>query len=286
MASAIQIVECPRDAMQGWPTIISSADKKAYISKLLQCGFHTLDCLSFVSPKAVPQMADSHVVAAAIASVDAATQKLAIVLNERGATEACQYDHVDVLGYPFSISPTFQSKNGNSTIDESIQRLQHIVNIAQEHNKDVVVYISMAFGNPYGDEYDKDMVGDFISRIAALGVNTFSLADTVGVAQPADVYDLCNVLIPVLQTLSFGVHLHSTPALAEKKIEAAWRAGCKRFDVAVGGYGGCPMAGNELVGNINTAQLIAFCNKEGIPHGVDMHSLHEAQSIAGKIFTN
>lgn len=284
MNSSIQLVECPRDAMQGWAHPIATKDKVAYINCLLQVGFHTLDCLSFVSAKAIPQMADSHDVVKQMEKNGSTTKVLAIVLNKRGAEEAVAYDVIDVLGYPFSISPTFQKLNGNSTLSESWDRLMQIRDLGVAHKKQLCVYISMAFGNPYGDEYNAAVVTEWISKMESEGIGIISLADTVGIATAQQVKDLCSSVVPAFPNLVVGAHLHSTAQNWEDKMEAAVSAGIQRFDGALKGFGGCPMAKNELVGNMNTEWMIEWLEQRNLLEGLDHDQLAKAGAIAERIF--
>lgn len=255
----IQLIECPRDAMQGWPHFISTEKKIQYINLLLKVGFDTIDFGSFVSPKAIPQMADTKQVIPKLQMTD--SKLLAIVANERGATDAVMFDEITDLGFPFSISPTFQLRNTNSTIKESYKRVEAIQELCNKHNKQLIVYLSMGFGNPYGDEYNKEVLLYWANEIAKLDIQTISLADTVGLATAQQVKDALNILIPAYENVTFGVHLHSTQLNWREKLQAAVDAGCKRFDGALKGVGGCPMAQDELVGNMNTELMIDYFKK-------------------------
>ncbi|HMP95085.1 MAG TPA: hydroxymethylglutaryl-CoA lyase [Phnomibacter sp.] len=286
----VQLVECPRDAMQGWPHFIPTAQKIAYLNQLLKVGFHTLDCLSFVSPKAIPQMADSHEVVQRLQPVTGtegqpATRILAIVANERGAADACQYELITHLGYPFSISPTFQQRNANSTIEQSWQRLQQIQALALKTGKEVVVYLSMAFGNPYADAYHPHLVVEWAEKMVATGIRILSLADTVGLATPQEVQDTTAAVVQAFGTLAtIGVHLHSTPQGLTQKLDAALQAGATRVDGALHGYGGCPMAGNSLVGNMDMLQIVAHLQGHTVYEHIQQPALWEAASTAAQIF--
>jgi hydroxymethylglutaryl-CoA lyase len=283
MAEVLKIVECPRDAMQGWPHFISTNDKVRYLRSLLSCGFHTLDCGSFVSPKAIPQMADSADVMGQLVN-QSPTRLLAIVANLKGAENACAFPNIQFLGFPFSVSPTFQLKNTNSTMLASLERVREIQALCLVHGKELVVYLSMAFGNPYGDPYNEDEVQQWGKKIAEMGIKTISLADTVGVALPEQVHRITSLMINELPSIEIGVHLHSTSENRNAKLEAAFTAGCRRFDGALKGIGGCPMAGNELVGNMDTEWMINFFEDNGIKTGINLHQLKESISIAGEIF--
>lgn len=282
--SALQLVECPRDAMQGWPHHIPTAQKLQYLQQLLQVGFHTLDCLSFVSAKAIPQMADSHEVARQLDKGNSHTQVLAIVANERGATDALQHRVVDVLGYPFSISPTFQQRNANSSLAESWQRLLRIQELVQQQSRQLVVYLSMAFGNPYADDYSADLVMEWADKMRSIGVPCISLADTVGIASPAEVYEVTRAVKQAFPAMEVGVHLHSTADTHQAKLAAAWQAGCRRFDAALKGIGGCPMAGDALVGNMNTEWVFDFLNEQEVPLDYNRQALQVAAAMAQQIF--
>jgi hydroxymethylglutaryl-CoA lyase len=257
-SNKIGIVECPRDAMQGWKTFIPTEKKIAYLDSLLQIGFHTLDCGSFVSPKAVPQMADTKEVINGLSPKLSKTKLLVIVANARGAQEAVQFNQISYLGFPFSISETFQLRNTNSTIDQSMQRVEEIQSLCLKNNKELVVYLSMGFGNPYGDEYDEETLLHWADEMVKRNIKIVSIADTVGVATPDQINFAMSTLIPAFPQTEFGVHLHSTVQNWQEKVEAAVDAGCKRFDGALKGIGGCPMAGNDLIGNLNTEWMIRY----------------------------
>ena len=284
MLRNIEIIECPRDAMQGWHRPIETAEKVNYLKALLQVGFNSLDCGSFVSPKAIPQMADTATVLNEIAAETGNNKLLVIVANERGAEQAVQQDSVTYLGFPFSISPTFQQLNTNSSIEESWLRVQRIYELCQANNKQLVVYISMAFGNPYGDEYNAGIVYSWVNKMSALGIKIISLADTVGVSTPEQVFDITKSVIDKTEGVNIGVHLHSTPQMALAKIEAAYNAGCNRFDSAIGGIGGCPMAQNDLVGNIDTSTLLYFLEDKEVNLNIDKEAYKNAVEIASGIF--
>ena len=284
MQRYIEIIECPRDAMQGWHRHIPTQEKIGYIKSLLNVGFDALDAGSFVSPKAIPQMADTAQVFEAIQPAIKANKLLAIVANERGAEQAVNNASVHFVGFPFSISNTFQQLNTNSSIEESWERLKTIFNLCQQHQKELVVYISMAFGNPYGDDYDASLVYHWVEKMEALGVGIISLADTVGLSTPDEVYKITKHVIDHSKTATIGVHLHSTQALAYQKIEAAYKAGCNRFDCAIGGIGGCPMAQNDLVGNIDTNVLLQFLQENGAKTNIDHLAFENAQQLALQLF--
>ena len=260
MITELQIVECPRDAMQGIQQFIPTDVKVDYLKKLLACGFHTLDCGSFVNPSAVPQMADTAEVLNQIGNDKGNTKLLVIVANERGAARAIAYPMVNYLGYPFSVNETFQRRNTNSSTTDAFIRMRKIHELAHIAGKELVVYISMAFGNPYGEEYNRDAVIEWADRIVKEGIKTISLADTVGQAKTEDISYLFSVLSQRHPQVVFGAHFHARPDAWQNKVEAAWNAGCRRFDSAVLGFGGCPFAKDDLTGNIPTEGLLAWIN--------------------------
>jgi hydroxymethylglutaryl-CoA lyase len=282
--SSIKLIECPRDAMQGWKNFIPTEKKIEYINSLLKVGFDTIDFGSFVSAKAIPQMADTMEVVRSLESAVGSTKLLAIVANQRGAEEASVFDQISYLGFPFSVSETFQQRNTNSSIEESLKRVEEIQRLCVNKNKKLVIYISMAFGNPYGDLYDEDIVFNWVEKLVELDIDIISLADTVGVASPEQVYDMTTYLVESLPATEIGVHLHSTSENWQQKLDAAVRAGCNRFDGALKGIGGCPMANNELVGNMNTERMISYFETNNIATGLNKEALAESLMIAGEIF--
>lgn len=284
MAVKIHLVECPRDAMQGWKQFIPTTKKAEYINALLKVGFDTIDFGSFVSPKAIPQMADTREVIGQLSMVNNKSKLLAIIANLRGAEEAVTYDEITYLGFPFSISQTFQQRNTNSTIEESMQRVEEIQELCIKNRKELVIYISMGFGNPYGDTYNEEIVMQWVDKMIDIEIKIISMADTVGLAKPQQVSSILDALIPKYPDVQFGVHLHSTPANWKQKIDAALQAGCTRFDGALKGIGGCPMADDELVGNMNTELMIPYFEEKGLLTGIDKDALHEALMIANQIF--
>jgi len=284
MISPIKLVECPRDAMQGWKNFIPTEKKIKYINSLLQVGFDTIDFGSFVSPKAIPQMADTKDVIENLELGIRNTKLLAIVANLRGAEEATEFDQISYLGFPFSVSETFQQRNTNSSITESLKRVEEIQNLCIHKNKQLVIYISMAFGNPYEDLYDADIVFNWVEKLVELDIEIISLADTVGVATPEQVYDMTSYLVESLPATEIGVHLHSTFENWQEKLNAAIKAGCKRFDGALKGIGGCPMANDELVGNMNTEWMINYFETKGINTRIDKNALLDSLAIAEEIF--
>lgn len=280
----IHLVECPRDAMQGWKDFIPTEQKIEYLNALLQVGFDTLDFGSFVSPKAIPQMADTKEVLAGLRLEGTRSQLLAIVANTRGAEEAVHHEAISYLGFPFSISPTFQQRNTNSTIEESLGRVEEIQDLCLAHNKTLVIYLSMGFGNPYGDAYNEAILLKWADEMVRRGIRIISLADTVGLATPGQITTALQALIPQYPQTSFGVHLHSTRQNWKEKTEAAFTAGCTRFDGALKGIGGCPMAKDELVGNMATELMIAyFKEQDALPH-LNEEALEKSLWLANKIF--
>jgi hydroxymethylglutaryl-CoA lyase len=282
----LKLIECPRDAMQGWKTIISTEKKIEYLQSLLKVGFGTLDFGSFVSPKAIPQMADTPQVLEKLDTSTTSTKLLAIIANTRGAEEACAHEKINYLGFPFSVSETFQKRNTNSTIAESLIRVEEILNVCEKRGKQLVIYISMGFGNPYGDPYSEQFVVDWVEQLVTRGIKIISLADTVGLAKPEQVYSVTSQLISALPDIEIGVHLHSRPDNWKAKIDAALNAGCLRFDGALKGFGGCPMAEDELVGNMNTELLIPYFRSLDRLNGINEDALENASSIAAEIFQN
>ncbi|MGN6802848.1 MAG: hydroxymethylglutaryl-CoA lyase [Ginsengibacter sp.] len=284
MTKQIKLIECPRDAMQGWKNFIPTESKIAYLNQLLKVGFDTLDFGSFVSPKAIPQMVDTKEVLEKLQLKDSKTKLLAIIANTRGATEAAVYDQIDYLGFPFSISPTFQKRNTNSTIEESLQTVKEIKSICDKNKKQPLVYISMAFGNPYGDEYSEEIVLQWIRKLVEEGIQIISLADTVGLASASQIASLVKKVISIFPQTETGVHLHSTSMNWKEKIDAALKNGCSRFDGALKGVGGCPMANDELVGNMNSELMIPYFEKLGLLQNINHEALKKATEMASKIF--
>lgn len=281
----VKIIDCPRDAMQGIKEFIPTEKKSKYIQLLLDAGFDTLDFGSFVSPKAIPQMADTRKVLESLDLTKTKTKLLAIVANERGATEACVHKEIKYLGYPFSISETFQQRNTNASIAQSLQRVSEIQNLCMKHNKKLVVYISMAFGNPYDDPWSSDIAINWTKRLhEELNIEIIALADTIGVSEPGNIKYMFEALIPSFPKVEFGAHLHTTPQTWSEKTEAAWKAGCRRFDGALKGYGGCPMAKDELTGNMPTEKMIEWFNSQGINHGIDHAALQQSLDFSSSIF--
>lgn len=285
MSQSIKIIECPRDAMQGIKAIIPTEQKIQYLQSLLRCGFDTVDFGSFVSPKAIPQMADTGQVLAGLDLSKTNSKLLAIVANLRGAQTAAQYEEIRYLGYPFSISENFQMRNTHKTIDESVVLLQEIISVATQHNKEVVAYLSMGFGNPYGDPWNVEIVGEWTERLAAMGIKIISLSDTIGSSTPDIISYLFAHLIPAYPHIEFGAHLHTTPPTWHEKVDAAYKAGCRRFDGAIQGFGGCPMAKDELTGNMPTEKLLSYFTVEKQDTGVSWLAFESAYNVASRIFT-
>ncbi len=283
-ASRLTLVECPRDAMQGWLHFIPTEKKIAYLNALLKVGFDTLDFGSFVSPKAIPQMADTKEVLAKLDVSHSPTKLLAIVANTRGAEEAVMYDSVTYLGFPFSISPTFQLRNTNSSMEESVHRVEAIQELCIKNHKEMVLYLSMGFGNPYGDAYNEDILLHWAEEMVKKDIRILSLADTVGLATPEQVSFALQTLIPQYPEVTIGVHLHSTTAQWQVKLDAALNAGCKRVDGVLKGIGGCPMAQDELVGNMDAALMIPYLQEKGLLQELNQTALQESLRMANEIF--
>ena len=284
LKSKISLIECPRDAMQGWPHLIPTKKKIEYINALLKVGFDTIDFGSFVSPKAIPQMADTKEVIGNLELAGSKSNLLAIIANERGATDAVVYDEITYLGFPFSVSETFQKRNTNSTIAESLGRVEEIQNLCIKNKKELVVYISMGFGNPYGDVYNEAIVFEWVNKLLAMDIKIISLADTVGLATKEQVYQVTKHLIDSLPETEIGVHLHSTAINWKEKVDAALQAGCKRFDGALKGIGGCPMADDELVGNMDTELMIPYFAEKDLLTNLDKTALENCSRLAAEIF--
>jgi hydroxymethylglutaryl-CoA lyase len=284
MQPEIKITECPRDAMQGIHNFIPTEIKVEYINLLLQVGFDTIDFGSFVSPKAIPQMRDT---AEVLQKLDLSTTKsklLAIIANYRGAEDACKHEEIYYLGYPFSISETFQLRNANTTINDAFDTVKRIKELSATNTKELMVYLSMSFGNPYGDEWNLETVLHWAGKLIAEGINIIALADTIGMATAGQVAEIYPALCTTFPKTEFGVHLHATPDNWHDKIAAAYKSGCKRFDAAIKGYGGCPMAADELTGNIATENVVRYLQSQNISLGLNMDKLTEAMEYSGKVF--
>lgn len=285
MSNTIKIVECPRDAMQGIKTFIPTDEKATYIQSLLNCGFDTIDFGSFVSPRAIPQMVDTAEVLSRLDLSQTSSKLLAIVANVRGALDAAQYNSIDYLGYPFSISENFQMRNTHKTIAQSVATLEEILRIADDSGKEVVTYISMGFGNPYGDPWSVGVVGEWTTKLAGMGVKILSLSDTVGTSTPDVIDYLFSNLIPKFPEVEFGAHLHTTPAKWYEKVDAAYKAGCRRFDGAVQGFGGCPMAKDELTGNMPTEKMMSYFTAAKADTHVNWMAFEAAYNKASNLFS-
>ncbi|AMJ65810.1 hydroxymethylglutaryl-CoA lyase [Hymenobacter sp. PAMC 26628] len=280
----MKLIECPRDAMQGLPTFVPTATKTAYLNALLRVGFDTLDFGSFVSPKAIPQLRDTAEVLAGLDLGATKTKLLAIVANRRGAETAVQHPEIHYLGFPLSVSETFQQRNTNQTRAGALADVAAMQELCTQAGKTLVVYLSMGFGNPYGDAWSPALVVDFTAQLAALGVRIVAPSDTVGVGTAATVGALFAELIPAFPGIEFGAHLHTLPTAWRANVAAAYQAGCRRFDGALGGFGGCPMAADDLTGNVATEHLIGFLTEQGEPLGLDLGALQEAQALSTAVF--
>ena len=280
-----KIVECPRDAMQGIQSFIPTAEKVKYLQFLLQVGFHSLDFGSFVSARAVPQMRDTAHVLDQLDLSKTKTKLLAIVANLRGAETALNFEQIEYIGFPFSISENFQMRNTHKTISESLNSLQQIKELTDKSNKTLVLYLSMGFGNPYGDPWSVEVVSQWVERLAQMEIEIISLSDTVGQAASEDISFLYSTLIPAFSSIEFGAHFHTHPNRGYEKLKAAFDAGCRRFDGAIYGFGGCPMASDALVGNMPTEKVITFLNERGIDTGLCMTSFESAMNKTKELFS-
>lgn len=274
----MKIIECPRDAMQGISDFIPTEKKVAYLNALLKVGFDTLDFGSFVSPKAIPQMKDTADVLSQLN--DSKTKLLAIVANQRGADDACAFERIDYLGYPFSVSETFQQRNTNKSIGQSLSLVEDLQSSCQKHGKQLVVYLSMAFGNPYGEHWHEDIVAKWGEKLSELDVKTLALSDTIGVSNPSNIERLFSLLISEYPKVEWGAHLHTHPETWREKVETAYSSGCRRFDGAIKGFGGCPMAKDDLVGNMPTEKLVSFTQEKKIETGVNTLAFESAYNKA------
>jgi hydroxymethylglutaryl-CoA lyase len=283
---SIKIIECPRDAMQGIHQFIPTQTKINYISQLLKVGFDTIDFGSFVSPKAIPQMADTSEVLAGLDLTQSKSKLLAIIANLKGAEMAVKYPEISYLGFPFSISETFQHRNTNSSILESLKTVVSIQELCLKNNKKLVIYISMGFGNPYGDEWNTEIVEKWVNEMSTIGIEIVSLSDTIGIATPQSISYLFNHLIPVFPKIEFGAHLHTTPNTWKEKIDAAFLNGCKRFDGALKGFGGCPMASDSLTGNMPTENLFDYFKEKKEITNIDDTNFINALHLANQVFEN
>ena len=280
----MKIIECPRDAMQGLEKFVDTDLKASYINRLLKVGFDTIDFGSFVSEKAIPQMRDT---AQLITKLDdSPTKLLAIIANKRGAIDACSFDRINYLGFPFSISEEFQKRNTNKTIEQSLISLSEIQELAFKNNKSLVVYLSMAFGNPYNEKWHEDMVALWAEKVIDLGVNTLALSDTIGVSNKSNIRSLFQLLTAEFPKVEWGAHLHTTKDSWKEKVESAYNSGCRRFDAAIMGFGGCPMANDALVGNLATESLISFLHEKKIDHSINTLAFESAYNKSLEIFNH
>jgi hydroxymethylglutaryl-CoA lyase len=280
----VKIVECPRDAMQGFHSPISTEKKISYLNALLKVGFDVIDCGSFVSSKAVPQLADTAEVLNSIDKSLNGSELLTIVANERGAEIACEFNNVSVIGFPFSISETFQLRNTRQTLSEALIRLKNIKNISESGNKKLLVYLSMGFGNPYNDEWSTDLAGDWCLKLSDLGIQMINLSDTIGAARPQDISTLFASTTAELSHIEFGAHFHTRPDNYLENIRSAYDNGCRKFDAAIKGFGGCPFASDKLTGNLPTEDLLAFLDSIHETNGVDKNAFHLALEHSASVF--
>ncbi len=283
MNENFKIVDCPRDAMQGIHDFISTDDKIDHLVKLMKVGFDRIDCGSFVSPKIIPQMADSGEVLNAVKEVDSHSKLSVIVASEGGAERALRHENVDFLGFPFSISEQFQKDNTHKTREEAFQSILNISKLIENTGKELLIYFSMAFGNPYGEEWSVDLVKEWAARFAEIGIRQINLSDTTSVADPKDVEELFRNLIEKYPEIEFGAHFHSEYNNWFPKVDAAYKNGCRRFDGAIKGFGGCPMAKSDLVGNTPTEKLISYAESVGAHHGLNLFAFESAYNSALKV---
>ena len=279
----IKITECPRDAMQGIKKWIPTGDKIGYLQNLLKVGFDTLDCGSFVSSKVIPQLKDTGEVIRGLDLTSTKTKLLVIIANLRGAEIACNYDQINYLGFPFSISENFQIRNVNKTIKESVKEVQSIAEMVDNSNKELVVYLSMGFGNPYGDPWSPSIVSHWCEKLSDLGVKKISLSDTVGAAKKEDIFSIFNTLIPGFSNINFGAHFHTTLNNWFDKVDAAYSSGCNSFDGVINGFGGCPMATSHLVGNMPTEKLVSYFTKKKLSHKLNLLHFESALNYSNRI---
>lgn len=280
----VKLIECPRDAMQGIKDFIPTDLKIKYINQLLKVGFDTIDFGSFVSAKAIPQLVDTETVLNGLDLTNTKSKLLAIIANTRGAQDACKFEQIQYLGFPFSISETFQQRNTNSSIAESLVRVDEIQNLCIQNKKELVVYISMAFGNPYGDKWNPEIVIQWGKELSKRGIKIIALADTIGCSNPENITQLFSSLIPELKGVEMGAHLHSTKETAQEKIKAAYHSGCRRFDSAIHGFGGCPMAADALTGNIATEDIELYANVNKIELGLNASELEKSYKDSWEVF--
>ncbi|MDT8411853.1 MAG: hydroxymethylglutaryl-CoA lyase [Vicingaceae bacterium] len=280
----VKLIECPRDAMQGLHDFIPTATKAAYINQLLKVGFDTIDFGSFVSPKAIPQLKDTAEVLSKLDLSSTKSKLLAIIANTRGANDAVLFEEIDYLGFPFSISETFQQRNTNSSISQSLKTVEEVQSLCVKHNKKLVVYISMAFGNPYGDEWNSDIVINWTKKLADLGIEIIALSDTIGVSNKENISYLFSNIIPEFKTVEIGAHLHTTPDTWKEKIVAAYENRCRRFDGAIKGFGGCPMATDKLTGNMPTENLVHYFNEIKADSGINTTEFEKSLFASNNVF--
>ncbi len=280
----MKIIECPRDAMQGLHDFIPTEKKALYINQLLKVGFDTIDFGSFVSPKAIPQLKDTAQVLDQLDLTRTKSKLLAIIANLRGAEDAIQFEEIDYLGFPLSISEQFQKRNTNKSIADALITVADIQNLCQKNNKTLVTYISMGFGNPYGEAFNEEIVAGFVEKLATLGVKIISLSDTIGVAEPEVINSIFSTSINAYPSIEFGAHFHSTPDKTLEKLEVAYKAGCRRFDTAIKGFGGCPMAKDDLTGNVATERLISFLSSIKQETGLDKDAFDQAMLMSLDVF--
>ncbi|HAP70610.1 MAG TPA: hydroxymethylglutaryl-CoA lyase [Flavobacteriales bacterium] len=282
MSEDIQLIECPRDAMQGIHDFIDTDKKVAYINELLKCGFHTLDCGSFVSPKAIPQMEDT---AEVLTRLNESSTKLGVIVaNERGAKDAADHSRVDILGFPFSVSDDFQKRNTNASREEALDRVKAIKELCAKHDKELLIYLSMAFGNPYGETWSAEIVAEWTAKLTALDIQLFMPSDTIGSSNTESITAVYSLLNKEFPNLKIGAHLHTTPDTWEEKLDAAWDNGCRRFDSALKGLGGCPMAKDDLTGNMPTERVLQFLEGKGVASGVNKNAWLEALQLSSQTF--
>ena len=278
----MKIIECPRDAMQGISAFIPTDIKAAYINQLLKVGFDTIDFGSFVSPKAIPQLKDTAEVLAKLDLENTSSKLLAIIANTRGAVDACSFEEINYLGFPLSVSEQFQQRNTKKSIEQALSTVEEIQNLSAKNNKELVVYLSMAFGNPYGENYHPDIVAELTEKLHQLEIGIVALSDTIGVSSPTNIAPLFSTLIQEYPTIEFGAHFHTTPDKWEEKVELAYQNGCRRFDAALKGYGGCPMAKDDLVGNMPTEKLITYFTED---LGLNRVELEKSLTLSSSVFT-
>ena len=284
MFNKVKIIECPRDAMQSIKTFVPTNIKLRYLQKVVNVGFNVVDIGSFVSAKAIPQLSDTSIIIDSIDLSNSSSELLTIVANKKGAINASKFEKISFLGYPFSISETFQIRNTNKTINDSENELAEILAVAAKTNKKVVVYLSMSFGNPYGDPWNLDIVNHWVNKLSKMGVRIISLSDTIGTSNSESIKSIFSSVLENHSDIEFGAHLHSNPSTSHEKIHSAYEAGCRRFDGAIKGFGGCPMASNQLVGNIATEKLISYLNAHKISHDVNLLQFESCYNESVKVF--